>query len=205
MRVLKARFRTKEDFLEAYSEDHPHGGIFCATTEALEVDEAVVVELHFPELPNKMLLSAKVVSWRAAVPRLRVRAGAQVAFDEAQKSKVGFVLERVAGQWEGAVKRKHARLPVEIEVQWKLASTADSNAASLREISIGGGQLVTEATLEIGDDLVVDMTVPGGSHPFSIASKVTYRTPNGYGLRFIYRDGGGSRRLREMVRRLVKS
>ena len=67
------------------------------------------------------------------------------------------------------------------------------------------GRAITEEQLEIGEDVLVELTMPGGASPISIATQVAYRTPLGYGLKFIYRDGGGSRRLREMVRRLVDS
>ena len=43
-------------------------------------------------------------------------------------------------------------------------------------------------------------------YTMTIASRVTYHTPGGgTGLKFVYRDGDGSRRLRELVRRLVAS
>ncbi|MCA9666002.1 MAG: PilZ domain-containing protein [Myxococcales bacterium] len=204
MRVLKARYRSKEEFLEAYDASVPGGALFCPTTTPLEDQEEVVVEVHFPELPNKMMLLGTVISWRAALPRLRVRAGATVAFAEAEESKRDFVLEVANGGRTDAVKRRHARLPVERPVRWRRANSNDFEDASLREISIGGAQLITEQPLEADDDVILELTMPGGAKPIELASKVAYDTPNGYGLRFIYRDGGGSRRLREMVRRLIR-
>ena len=203
MRVLKARFRETKEFVEAFDAELPAGGIFCPTTQALEVGEEVVVELNFPDLPNKMMLRGNVVSWRAALPRLRVRAGALVAFAEDEVPKRDFILQVAAGDHPGAVKRRHARLPIERPVSWRRANEANSREGTLREISIGGAQLVTDEALERDEDILIDFTTPGGARPISIASKVTYNTPTGYGLRFVYRDGGGSRRLREMVRRLI--
>lgn len=205
MRVLKARFVDTAAFREAYDEALPCGGLFCPTTQALDEGEEVVVEIHFPELPNKMHLRGAVVSWRAATPRLGIRAGATIAFAEDEQDKCRFILEVADGRHRNAVKRRHARLPVERPARWRLASATDLQEAALREISIGGAHLVTPEQLELGEDIVVELTMPGGAQPISLVTKVAYRTPSGYGLRFVYRDGGGSRRLREMVRRLVNA
>ena len=44
------------------------------------------------------------------------------------------------------------------------------------------------------------------SFSVSIAARVSYHTPTGgCGLKFVYRDGDGSRRLRVLVRRLIAS
>lgn len=203
MRVLKARFRDKQEFLEAYDGELPHGGLFCATTTALAPEESVLVEINFSELPNKMILRGTVVSWRPALPRLRVRAGAVVAFAEDEGEKRDFLLDVAAGRRPGAVKRKHTRLPVEMPVRWRTASSTDLQDALLRDISIGGAQLITHDAIDIDEDIVLEITAPGGARPVPIAGKISNATASGYGVRFIYRDGGGSRRLREVVRRLV--
>lgn len=203
MRVLKARYRDKQAFLEAYDEQLANGGLFCPTTTPLEEGDEVVVEIHFPQMPNKMMLRGRVVSWRPALPRLGIRAGAVVAFAEDESEKCSFILGVAAGRHKDATKRRHARIPIERPVRWRRANSTDFDTAALREISIGGAQLVTSEDLTNDEDVVIELTMPGGASPITIATKVTYRTPVGYGLRFMYRDGGGSRRLREMVRRLV--
>lgn len=203
MHVLKVRFRNTEDFLEAYNPELPRGGLFCPTTQPLERDEEVLVEINFPNLPNKMMLRGIVINWRAALPRLGVRAGANVAFDEAEEDKKNFLLAVANGKRTDAIKRRHARLPIELAVAWRLPSSGDRYEARLRDISIGGAQLITEEKLTTEDDLVLELVVPGGARPIQIAAKISNETPGGYGVCFIYRDGGGSRRLREVVRRLI--
>src|SRR5579864_242898 len=81
MQFLKARFHSRDEFLEAYSRELPHGGLFIATTTPLDSGTKVVIDLVCDGLPNKVLLRATVHSWRPALPRLRIRAGAVVAFD----------------------------------------------------------------------------------------------------------------------------
>lgn len=203
MRVLKARFRDADAFLEAYSDETPQGSLFCPTTTPLDEGQEVVVEISFPELPNKTMLRGKVLSWRSALPRLRVRAGAEVTFDAVDDDKRLFLLEVATGKRQGAVKRRHARVPVEVPCRWRLADAAEIADAVLRDISIGGAQLITDDEIAVDSDVVVELTAPGGARPISIAAKVSNALDNAYGLRFVYRDGGGSRRLREVVRRLT--
>lgn len=205
MHVLKARFRNTESFLSAYNAELPRGGLFCATTQPLAADEEVVVEIKFPNLPNKMMLRGVVIEWHAALPRLGVRAGATVAFSAAEEEKTNFLLAVARGMRTGGVKRKHARLPIEVQAAWRLPNSSERHPGLLRDISIGGAQLVTEASLEADDDIVLELTVPGGAKPIQIAAKVSNGTPAGYGVSFLYRDGGGSRRLREIVRRLINA
>ncbi|MCB9556804.1 MAG: PilZ domain-containing protein [Deltaproteobacteria bacterium] len=204
MKVLKTRFRTTDEFLEAYKSDLPAGGLFCPTTTSLDERDQVLVELNFPDLPNKMMLRGNVLWWRPALPRLRVRAGALVAFDEQEADKLAFIVGVAQGTRTG-VKRRHSRVPIEHPARYRCTQESEFRTTALREISIGGAQLVTEERLDIDDDVTVELTPPGGTHPITLTTKVTYRTPTGYGLRFVYRDGGGSRRLRELVRRLVEA
>jgi hypothetical protein len=39
----------------------------------------------------------------------------------------------------------------------------------------------------------------------SIAGRISYHTEAGAGIKFLYRDGGGSRRIRELIRRIRSS
>ena len=78
MQILKVRFRTNSEFEANYQGDLMSGGLFCPTTAPLDRGEPVIVELSAPALPNKVLIRGTVRSWRPALPRLRVRAGAVV-------------------------------------------------------------------------------------------------------------------------------
>src|SRR5687767_4117526 len=87
LNILRVRCQSAEEFRSLYSADHPEGGIFAPTTRQLTPGTPVVVELVCKALPNRVLIRGTVVSWRPALPRLRVRAGAVVRFaaEEAQK------------------------------------------------------------------------------------------------------------------------
>ena len=205
MDILKVRFRTNEEFDDNYEAELAEGGLFCPTTTPLEAGQNVIVELSIPALPNKVLIRGTVRSWRPALPRLRVRAGAVVEFDAEEATKRDFVLEAIAGNRKGAPRRRHTRLPVSVPVRYRTTDDAAFSETELTEISVGGAML-HDVTLPIDIDVILEIIPPGAVSPIAISGKTTYHGTNGgTGLKFIYRDGGGSRRLRELVRRLRQS
>ena len=205
MRILKAKYKTTEEFLDSYTDDPPCGSLFCPTTQQLQQKQAVVVEVNFPGLPNKTMLRGHVIWWRAALPRLRVRAGALVTVKAEDKEKLSFVLDVANGREVEAVKRRHPRIPVTVSVRWRLVDSAELVDARLRDISVGGALLVTDEPLDKEDEIILELPLPGSAYPQNIAAKVTHVSSEGYGIRFLYRDGGGTQRLREVVRRLTDS
>jgi Tfp pilus assembly protein PilZ len=203
MLILKVRFRTNAEFEEQYQHELNNGGLFCPTTSEVEVGTEVVIELSVPALPNKVLIRGQVNSWRPALPRLRVRAGAIVEFLKEESEKKDFLLGTIRGDLDAPTKRKHSRLPVEIAVRYRTTESADMLDCLLSEISVGGAMLATSEPLPLETDVILEILPPGSVSPISISGKATYHTPQGgTGLKFVYRDSGGSRRLRELVRRL---
>ncbi len=202
MEILKVRFRTNEEFRDNYNGDLPNGGMFCPTTTPLEENQEVIIELSIPTLPNKVLIRGKVLQWRPALPRLRVRAGATVEFADDENEKRDFVLETIAGTRGPTPRRKHTRLPVSVPVRFRTTDDAAFTESELTEISVGGAMLnAVELALDV--DVILEITPPGAVSPIAISGRTTYHGKGGgTGLKFIYRDGGGSRRLRELVRRL---
>jgi len=162
----------------------------------------VVVELACRGLPNKVLLRGFVISWRPALPRLRVRAGALVRFSPEEATKRDFVLQTLMGARQDASRRKHTRIPVGLAVRLRVGSEPEIIEGELREISVSGGLVATRVQPAIGTDVIVEIVPPGGVAPMSISSRVIYHAGQSQtGVKFMFREGGGSRRLRELVRR----
>jgi Tfp pilus assembly protein PilZ len=205
MQILKARFRGHDDFMEAYSAEKGAGTLFVATTTPLDSGDEVVVELVCDGLPNKVLIKGQVVSWRPALPRLRVRAGATIAFAAEEDEKRRFVIATLSGELRPP-KRRHTRIPVAVPVRYRVPGTTDVQMGQLTEISVGGALLKSgNGSPALGTEVVLELLPPGGAAPMSIAGKVTYHAAGGTGLKFVYRDGGGSRRIRELIRRIRAS
>src|SRR5262245_42425442 len=138
MQILKARYRTNREFLDAYQTDLPGGGLFCPTTTPLRAGIPVICELTIPALPHKVLIRWSVRPWPPALAGLRVRAGAVVEFDAEELEKKNFIVQTVSGERQPGLKRRHTRLPVELPVQWRTVGTPDFSPGGLSEISVGG-------------------------------------------------------------------
>jgi PilZ domain len=206
LNILRVRCRSAEDFRGHYSTDHPDGVLFCPTTTQLAAETPVVVEIACKGLPNKVLVRGVVISWRPALPRLRVRAGALVRFAPEEASKRDFVLQTLMGTRQSTPKRKHTRIPVGLGVKVRIGNDPAEIEAELREISVSGGLFAARLQPPIGTDVIVEIVPPGGIAPMSISSRVLYHAgPSQTGVKFMFREGGGSRRLRELVRRFKLS
>jgi Tfp pilus assembly protein PilZ len=200
--ILRVRCRNLDEFDEYYLPDLPHGGAFCPTTTELAVGTPVVVEMACDGLPNKVLIRGTVTAWRPALPRMRIRAGATVAFDAEESAKREFMVQTLRGARAPTRRRKHTRIPIGIPAKVRITSELESTAAELREISVSGGLLFGALQPPIGTDVVLEITPPGSEASFDLSGRVVYHAGvQQTGVRFLYREGGGSRRLRELVRR----
>lgn len=207
MHILRVRCRGADDFREHYVSDAPHGGIFCPVTEPFEPGTPVVVELICRALPNRVLIRGEIISWRPALPRKGVRAGAVVHFTQDEIGKRDFVLETLDGQnMRPPPKRKHARLPIGQAVKVLIGTDKTPRAAELRELSVVGALITCEIQPPLGTEMVLQVVPPGGATTTDIAGKALYHAGPGLtGIKFLFREGGGSRRLRELVRRFKVS
>ena len=200
MVILKLRIRSIDEWREGT------GPIFVPTTDEVEAGQHVIIEVSSQLLPNKVLVRGTVQSWRPALPRMRVRAGATIEPSTEEQIKLTFVDEVLAGTRTDVARRRHHRLPVSLEVRYCDAATASFVASELTEIGVGGALLAAPTPLALETDLTLEVVPPGGAAPLLIAAKVSYHTPTGgSGLRFLTRDGDGERRLRELIRRLRAS
>jgi hypothetical protein len=202
LNILRVRCQSAEEFRNLYQADQPNGGLFCPTTKQLTEGTPVVIELVCKFLPNRVLIRGSVVSWRPALPRLRVRAGAVVNFAPEETPKRDFVLETLGGQRTPTPRRKHTRIPIGLPVRIRIASDPDAVPADLREISVSGALVACGSQPPLGTDVVLEITPPGGVTPMDISGRVLYHAGTDQtGIKFLFREGGGSRRLRELVRR----
>src|SRR5688572_5371131 len=100
MRILKARYRSKGEFLEQYQPTFLFGGLFFPTRDPVALGEAVVVEISFPELTERMLVRGFVSFRRAGRHRTGTRAGIGVEFLASERLKHDFLLAVARGEVE---------------------------------------------------------------------------------------------------------
>ncbi|MBL8625584.1 MAG: PilZ domain-containing protein [Myxococcales bacterium] len=204
MRLLRLRVRSSDEWRELMATGVAPDTLFVPTTDKVGDGEEVLVEVTAPSLPNKVVFRAAVHSWRPALPRLRVRAGASVHFATGEEHKRDFIGNALDGRAPDVPRRKHDRFPLTVPVRFRVGAELEFHDGTLIEVSAGGGLLATPTPPPIGADVVVELTPPGAAAAMTVAARVSYHTPQGAaGLRFVSRDGDGARRLRELVRRLV--
>jgi len=206
MRILKVRYRNGREFLEQYQSSFLYGGLFYPTREAVPLGEAVVIEVRFPELEDRVLLRGFVAWRRQGRYRVGQRAGIGIEFLAAERHKRDFLLAVARGEMENLAPRRHRRLPIELRVDWRVKEDRSRRSATLDDIGPGGAFLRTREFYATGTPLVIEVVPPGAAAPLSIEGRVAWarQSPGeeGLGVEFRCRDTGGLRRLKELVRRL---
>jgi len=206
MVILKLRIRSAEEWRELAPGESVNEPVFVPTTDELEPGQEVVIEVASQLLPNKVLIRGTVQTWRPALPRMRVRAGATIELSPDEQTKLTFLLDVFSGKRTDVPRRRHHRLPVSVAVRYRLAHSPSFIDSAISEIGVGGALLTTAEPLPIDTELTLEVTPPGAAAPLAIAGRVSYHVPSGgSGLRFVSRDGDGDRRLRELIRRLRAS
>lgn len=206
MVILALRIKTAEEWKELAPTDAVDEPLFVPTTDQLQSGQAVIVEVSSNLLPNKVLLRGSVQSWRPALPRMRVRAGATIHFDEDEQVKLTFLREVLSGKRTDVSRRRHHRLPLQFACRYRVANSHTFVDGSISEIGVGGALLTTDGPLPLDTEVTIEITPPGAAAPLPIAGRVSYHAPSGNsGLRFVSRDSDGDRRLRELVRRFRMS
>jgi hypothetical protein len=208
MVILRLRIKTADEWRELAPSEIVAEPIFVPTTDELSSGQCVIVEVSSNLLPNKVLIRGNVQSWRPALPRMRVRAGATVQLDNEEQVKLTFLHDVLSGRRraEDVPRRRHHRLPVQFACRYRIANSPGFVDSAISEIGVGGALLTTPQPLPLETELTVEVTPPGAAAPLAIAGRVSYHAPSGgSGLRFVSRDGDGDRRLRELIRRLRAS
>jgi uncharacterized protein (TIGR02266 family) len=206
MRILRARYRTGEEFLRHYQPSLAGGGVFFPTREAIPLGTPVIVEFRFPGLCNKQLLRGFVAWRRAGKHRTKLRAGLGIEFLASEAKRRDFVIAVAKGEIVEMITRRHRRLPVTLVANWRVICDREAHHSHVEDIGPGGAFLRTTDFLPPGTEIVLDVTPPGSLRPLEIAAKVCWTRhtegEEGIGVEFKARDAGGTRRLKELVRRL---
>lgn len=206
MVILKLRIRSVDEWRELAPCETVGEPVFVPTTDMLEPGQQVIIEVSSTLLPNKVLVRGAVQTWRPALPRMRVRAGATVELANDEQIKLTFLHEVFEGRRTDVPRRRHHRLPVSVPVRYRLPNSATFLESTISEIGVGGALLTTQEPLPIDTELTLELLPPGAAAAIEIAGRVSYHVPSGgSGLRFVSRDGDGDRRLRELIRRLRAS
>lgn len=200
MRIVKLRLKTAQEW-EGYCGSGDQG-LFVPSTTHVPPGEDVIVEIGSALLPNDVMVRGRVESWRPALPRARVRAGADLSFADDEQKKIAFVSEVMRGVRGATRKRKFPRLPVRIAAHYRTRESSELLPIIICEIAVGGALLETAEPLPIHDELILEISSPGAPAALAILATVSYHgTGTSTGVKFMNRDANGRRRISELVRR----
>jgi Tfp pilus assembly protein PilZ len=212
MRLLLARFRSREELLERYLSNRGNGGLFLPTRRVIEPGEPVLVDVRLAELRDHLLVRGVVVERQRGRRNDGVRAGLYVEFLASEAGKRDHLLALASGDAGAAPasagQRRHRRLPIELRVDWRVPNQTERHISLVDDIGIGGAFLRTRDLPPTGTPVVIELRPPGANTPQAIEGRVAWSslTPGheGVGVEFRCRDIGGMRRLRELVRRIER-
>jgi Tfp pilus assembly protein PilZ len=202
MNILKAKFKNGQAFLNAYQDNFPHDGLFVLTRRIVKLGTSVVVDVQFPELCGSVMVQG-IVDWRRTLNRrMKLKAGLGVEFLSFGHRKRNFLLCVAEGKIMNMTKRRHRRLPVEIHVDWRQKLGRDQHAGAVKNIGKGGAFIETTNPQSVGSVIILKIAVPGGEGKILIEAVVTWACEEGMGVEFRCRGLGGSRLLKELIRRI---
>jgi Tfp pilus assembly protein PilZ len=209
VKLLRARFSSREEFLSSYLSTPSDGGMFYPTREALPVGQEMAVEVRFPGLASKTVLRCRVAWRRRGRHRSKLRAGVGIEFLPAEATKRDFLLRVARGERErdAIPKRRHRRVPAQMPVTWRLREEPHRATGTLDNIGLGGALLRTGVAAPVGRDIIVALTPPGAACAAEVEGRIAWCVAIGggdvaIGVQFKARDVGGVRRLKEVVRRV---
>ena len=133
MVILRLRIKTADEWRELAPGEAVAEPIFVPTTDELQSGQSVIVEVSSNLLPNKVLIRGAVQSWRPALPRMRVRAGATVQLDTDEQIKLTFLHDVLSGKRTDVSRRGHSRLPVQFACRYRVANS--SRVRRLRDLA----------------------------------------------------------------------
>lgn len=199
MRNVHVNYRSAEEFLESL--DTTHGGIqlLCPTTTPCQANERLMLELHFPELPNHVVVRGQVLSWRTANRRGGVRAAALVQVEPSHEDEITFLQEVARG--ERKAEKQNTRIPTEIPVTYRKLDSTKFEQAALLDISVDQVTINLTSPLAVGDEVILEILSPGAAVPIELAGRVSDLVETFAAVTFVVRNPGGHRQLTELVRR----
>lgn len=205
MTILKTLCRTEADFFDRYLSDLAGGGLFIPTRMALPLGEQVVVSVRIGPRADPVLLRGSVAWRRPGKHSTKTKAGLGIEFLPTEKMGRDYLLALARGD-ATVPARRHQRLPIDLPMHWHIPGSVEDRPGVLRDIGRGGAFVKTSAPVE-GTEVVLKVTPPGAEIEMPVSARVAWVAPGdeaGFGVSWRARDAGGTRRIKELVRRMER-
>ena len=204
MTILKTLCRTEAEFFDRYLSDLPGGGLFIPTRMPLAVGEPVVVSVRVGLRADPVLLRGSVAWRRPGKHSTKTKAGIGVEFLSSERHGRDYLVALARGDASIASARRHQRLPIDLPVHWLVPGSVEDRPGVLRDIGRGGAFVKTNELVS-GTDVILKVTPPGAEIEMPVSARIAWVAPGeeaGFGVYWRARDAGGTRRIKELVRRM---
>lgn len=205
-KILQARYDSGQAFLNDLSpEEGPAGAIYYETKIPLNVDEQVVVEVIFPDLPGRVLLRGRVVSLQSEPLAVRV----YVASEDAEPRSFLEGVARGEIDPRSSHGRRYYRIPLEIPVDWQVMGQGDVVISSTDDVSGGGVQIRTQNPPPVDTEVVLLLSIDDRKEkqlriPGRVAWVRTDESFSGMGVRFDTESTEEKKKLRDLLRKIME-
>lgn len=194
--ILAAAFESPQQFLDAYSPTGKAGELAVVTRARPQSGREVVLEVNWPDLPNRVYL-------RARVYRRRLGLLAKLHPDDATARD--FLVQMAAGDDVSWHMRRHRRYCVRLIVVWRGFGSTAPLGGIVEDLSVGG-MLVSSPypAPPVGEKVALRVRADAAGQDLIITGIVRHRRQRtideAFGVEFEYRSSGEQRRLRRLLR-----
>jgi Tfp pilus assembly protein PilZ len=209
MKILFAAFSSPQEFLQRLHADvRRDDAVLSVHTRArYDAGEALILEIGFPGLPNRLLLRALALDETGAQARGVASGAGEPCFliGPEETHKRDFLIAVASGKAVATWQRRHRRFPMRMQVRYAVSECdADMARAELADVGAGGVALRTRGPLPDGARVTVLLEPEDGSASLEFSGRVVWTSSNeggsGAGIQFESLGGEQMRRLRWMIR-----
>jgi Tfp pilus assembly protein PilZ len=201
--ILYVPFQSAEEFLSRIDldDDATRGFILVPTKARYETGETVVLEIHFPGLPNRILARANFRKAKAQSAVFEFQAG--------EEHKRDFLVAVASGKALASWQRKNRRFPLRLPARFVIEGE-EQGAQPLRgdaeteDVNSRGVFLKTARSLPEGARVTIILDPCDGSAEMEFTGRVVYsrrdNPSDGIGVQFDKLNSDDTKRLRRMIR-----
>lgn len=196
---MVAAFATGARFLRAVTRDENGMGLAIPTRANLPVGSDVVLEIMWPELPNRVYMQGSVRARRADGCLI-------IGTESGESNKMRFLINAAGGAPMEIHPRKKRRYCVRLPVQWRPFGSRRMRPGVVEDLSVGGMLIVTALdAVDTGERLVVRLVADKAGRELVVTGVVRHVTERAsghraIGLMFELRASGELRELRRLLR-----
>lgn len=200
MKILFATFKSPRDFLDRLDlSDDEVATVSVETKARYEAGDAVILEIGYPGLPNRILTRTVAVDGGPDD-------GQSFRFDDGEEHKRDFLIAVASGRATASWKRRHRRFPMRMPARFVVEGqdVPLRGDAETEDMGSGGLSLRTSRTLPDGATVTIVLEPGDGGEEIEFTGRVVWNrnddSVTGVGIQFESMGGDQMKRLRRMIR-----